>query len=224
MDDQHKPPSSDRREALKARHRRAIVDAATALMTEIGGTNFTVDQLAERADVSRRTVFNHFQTMDDIVLEVFGEMIETIVDSIDANLSSQATGRSGTTPVFDRVAEALRVTDLVTPITELTRIFGGEGTLPTSRQALLFERAIKDLGTRISATTLRHYPSADAFEVEVMCGALVSGALVVHRHWNEATDGGDTRESRRVWDELLDRLIAVIRGGYGALASDRSTS
>lgn len=224
MDDQHRPSSPDRRGALKARHRRAIVDAAAALMTETGGIDFTVDQLAERADVSRRTVFNHFATMDDIVLEVFGGMIETVSDSIDANMSSRTAGRPGTTSMFDQVTAALRGTDLVTPIVELTRIFGGLDASPTPRQAVLFERAIREAGSRISAATLRHYPSADPFEVEVMCGALLSGVLVVHRHWEESAGGVDTQESRRVWGELLDRLITIIRSAYGAHTSDHSTS
>lgn len=232
MDDQRRPAPTDRREALKARHRRAIVDAAAALMREIGGTSFTVDQLAERADVSRRTVFNHFATLDDIVLEVFGEMLATIIDDIDANLASQATERSGVVPVFDQVTAAIRSTDLVAPVIELTRIFGDgldlvhgeERAAPTSRQAVLFERAVNGLGARISTTVLRHHPTLDPFELEVMCGALVSGALVAHQYWYEATGAADTPESRQVWDGLLDRLLAVARSGYSPLPTVRAPS
>ncbi|MDA8368275.1 MAG: TetR/AcrR family transcriptional regulator [Nocardiopsaceae bacterium] len=230
MAERHRPPVSDRREALKARHRRAIIDAAAALMAEIGGTDFTVDQLAARADVSRRTVFNHFTTVDDITVEVFREMLGAVLANVDANLSASAWEHPGGTSMFDQVTSALRATDLVTPITELTRIFQPEGGgLPrilsakdrelNPRQAVLFERAITDLGTRIAATTMRHHPSADPLEVDLMCGALVGGALVVVRHWAQATGGVDTPESRRVWDELLDRMITVNRGGFKALPS-----
>lgn len=228
MAQQRRSPAVDRREALKARHRRAIVDAAAELMTEIGGTDFTVDRLAARADVSRRTVFNHFKTVDDITLEVFREMLAVILDGVDANLA--ASGED--TSMFDRVAGALRTTDLVTPINELTRIFQaqaqGHGTgqvlaigerALNPRQAVLFERALTDLGTRIAATTLRHHPSADPMEVELMCGALIGGALVVVRRWERATQGADTAESRRVWNELLDRMIGTYRDGLGALDS-----
>ena len=216
----------DRREALKARHRRAIIDAAAALMTEIGGTDFTVEQLAKRADVARRTVFNHFRTVDDITLEVFREMLGVVLDNVGANLAETSEGTS----MFDGVAGALRATDLVTPITELTRIFqdtngepvrilgaGGRGLDP--RQAVLFERALTDLGTRIAATALRHHPLADPLEVDLMCGALVGGALVVFRHWIQETGGADTPEARRVWDTLLDRMIDVYRDGFGALTT-----
>lgn len=224
MAEQRRSPALDRREALKARHRRAIVDAAAELMSEIGGTDFTVDRLAARADVSRRTVFNHFKTVDDITLEVFREMLAVILDGVDANLAASDEGTS----MFDRVAGALRATDLVTPINELTRIFQTEDCGPghvlaigdralNPRQAVLFERALTDLGTRIAATTLRHHPSADPMEVELMCGALIGGALVVVRRWERATQGADTAESRRVWNELLDRMIGTYRDGLGTL-------
>lgn len=226
MAPQRRSPATDRREALKARHRRAIVDAAAALMTEIGGTDFTVDQLAARADVSRRTVFNHFKTGDDITLEVFREMLGVVLDNVDANLASAGED----TLMFDRLAAALRATDLVTPIAEFTRIFQSEGCgpaqifdlgdhRPNPRQAVLFERAISDLGGRIAATTLHHHPAADPFEVDLMCGALVGGSLAVVRRWALVTGGTDTAESRRVWTELLDRMIGTYRTGFGAPGS-----
>ncbi|WP_026118977.1 TetR/AcrR family transcriptional regulator [Nocardiopsis ganjiahuensis] len=221
MADQRRPPAVDRREALKARHRRAIVDAAAALMTGIGGTDFTVDQLAARADVSRRTVFNHFKTMDDIILEVFREMLGAVLDNVDSNLAASG----GETSMFEQVSAALRATDLVTPITEFARIFQTEDCGPAQlldaggelspRQAVLFERAIADLGTRIASTTLRQHPSADPLEVELMCGALIGGSLAVVRIWARTTGGVDTTDSRRVWDELLDRMIRTYRDGFG---------
>ena len=235
MAERQRPSVPDRRGALKARHRRAIIDAAAELMTEIGGTDFTVDQLAARADVSRRTVFNHFTSVDDITVEVFREMLGMVLSNVDANLSAPTSEQPGGPSMFDRVAAALRATDLVTPITELTRIFQSKGggltrilnprdREPNPRQAVLLERALTELGTRIAATTMRHHPSADPLEVELMCGALVGGSLVVVRHWARVTGGVDTPESRRVWDELLDRMITVNRDGFGALSSETDAS
>ena len=53
---------------LKARSRRSILDAATALVIERGGPTFTVEELAERADVSRATVFNYFPSVSDVLV------------------------------------------------------------------------------------------------------------------------------------------------------------
>ncbi|MEK8226313.1 TetR/AcrR family transcriptional regulator [Oerskovia sp. M15] len=81
----------DRRAALKARHRRAIVDAAAALIGESGGTDFSVDELAGRADVSRRTVFNHFGSLDEVVTEVCSEVVGAALDRLDAIASGEST-------------------------------------------------------------------------------------------------------------------------------------
>ncbi|MFE1099460.1 TetR/AcrR family transcriptional regulator [Nocardiopsis alba] len=223
MASRHRSSAPDRREALKARHRRAIIDAAWELILEVGGTDFTVDRLAERADVSRRTVFNHFKTVDDIIVEVFGRMLGVVLDNVDANLAASAGEGDTETAMFDRVAAALRATDLVTPIRELTRLFDSGGGRTDPRRAVLLERTITDLGTRIAITTLRHHPRADPLEVDLMCGALVGGALAVVRHWEEATGGVDTAESRLLWDRLLGRMIHTYRDGFGALAAGSDT-
>jgi hypothetical protein len=57
-----------------------------------------------------------------------------------------------------------------------------------------------------------------------MCGSLVGGALVVFRHWGQRTGGVDSAESRRTWDELLERMITIHRAGFGTLtpATDAS--
>jgi AcrR family transcriptional regulator len=212
VETQHEQPPRDRREALKSRHRRAIVDAAAALMTERGDTGFTVDRLAERADVSRRTVFNHFRSLDDIVLEVFGEMLEAIVDSIEANLTAETGDQAGN--MFDEFAAAIRQTDLVTPITRLKRLLRQKGNEPAPSQAALFERAINDVGSRLTAIMTRRHPDADPLVVDLMCGAVISGGTVMVQRWEQATGGVDSDDSRRVWADLLDRMLSVTRDGY----------
>lgn len=215
VNDSHHAVPRDRREALKSRHRRAIVDAAAALMIETEGTNFAVDQLAERADVARRTVFNHFRSLDDVVLEVFGQILETIVDDIEANLPTTAEGQASN--MFDEVAAALRRTDLVTPITRLKRMLRRQGREPMPSQLALFERAINEQSTRLAAIMMARHSDADPLVVHLVCGALVSGSAVVVQHWEQATGGVDDEDSRRVWTELLDRMISVNRNGYGSV-------
>lgn len=216
---QHAPPGPDRREALKARHRRAILDAAAALMDQPGGTDFTVDALAERADVSRRTVFNHFASVEDIFVEVFGEVLGGFADHIDAKVSTPATGTRHSVSLLDQVTEALRDTDMVTPIAHIKRMLGNENREPTPREAAVLQRVVSDLGERTSRNLRRHYPSADGLTVDFFFGSLMSGLIVVYKRWNALTGGTTTEESRRVWDGLLDHLIATTRSGYGSLAT-----
>ena len=46
------------------RTRWAILDALAAVIAETGGLGFSVQQVAERAGVTHRTVYNHFPTRD----------------------------------------------------------------------------------------------------------------------------------------------------------------
>ena len=70
----------DRRTELKARYRQAILDAADSLICERGKPQFSVDELAERADVSRRTVFNHFSSLDDVIMTTCTQVLRATVD------------------------------------------------------------------------------------------------------------------------------------------------
>lgn len=222
--EQNTPPGMDRREALKARHRRAILDAAMTLMDQPGGSDFTVDTLAERADVSRRTVFNHFASVEDIVVEVFGEVLGGFADHIDARVSTPPAEGRHRVSLFDQVTEALRATDMVTPITHIKRMLGNENREPTPREAAVLQRVISDLGERTSKNLRRHYPSADGLTVDFFFSSLMSGLIVVYTRWNALTGGTATEESRRVWGDLLDRLIATTRAGYGSLATTHPAS
>ena len=207
-----------RRERTKARHRRRIVEAAAALIDERDGTGFTADELAEQADVARRTVFNHFGSVEEIVLEALGGMLASIVAGIEDELSARAADPGDADGMFDQLAAAVRAADLVTPICRLKRILGPDGGGVSHGHAQMFERAFTELRAQLAATLRRLHPDTDPFLVDLMCGAVVSGGVITVGYWEDATGGVDTPESRRVWDGLLDRMIAAARTGYGATA------
>lgn len=56
-----------RRERQRQRIRSAILEAALELFAEQGYAATTIDQIAERADLARRTVFNHFPRKRDML-------------------------------------------------------------------------------------------------------------------------------------------------------------
>ena len=56
----HRAPAPDRRTRDRERRRNQVYDAAVALFVERGFDSTTMDEVAERADVARATVFNHF--------------------------------------------------------------------------------------------------------------------------------------------------------------------
>ncbi|WP_454041685.1 TetR/AcrR family transcriptional regulator [Cellulosimicrobium sp. Marseille-Q8652] len=210
------PPTHDRRAALRRRHRGAIVDAAAALLEERDGSRFTVDELAARADVARRTVFNHFSSVDDVVAEVGARVLGTVADDFGASATApRDDDRDGS--LFDELAAVLRATDLVAPMAYLTRVLGSEGCAePSPRVTTMVARTFTDLSERLVEGLSRRHPEADLLDVQLLVASFMSGIMVIHRHWWQATGATDDAASREVWTGLLDHLVERARHGHAA--------
>ncbi|WP_329108715.1 TetR/AcrR family transcriptional regulator [Micromonospora sp. NBC_01699] len=205
--------SPDRRAALKARHRRAILDAAKALIVEGGTARFSVDQLAERADVSRRTVFNHFVSIDDVVTTVCTEVLAVVIDNFRAQVTATPAGTGSRTAMFDTVSAALRATDVAGTITFLWRALGGFGTgdpRPHQIVQATFSRTTVDLARELADRNA----DLDPLEAELLVSSLMHGTEVIAQHWLAATGAATDEAARTLWNELLERLIENIRTGY----------
>ncbi|ASN39473.1 TetR family transcriptional regulator [Arthrobacter sp. 7749] len=200
----------DRRADIKNRHRRAILDAAAAIMRERESSVFSVDELAARADVSRRTVFNHFASIDDVVIAVFGIELGAVVERL-ARIP-EGPGSS----MFDDLAETVRSTDLVPPMVYLTRVLGGDEPEPTPKQALLAARTFTEISTGLAAEMQRRHPGATALRVNLLVGSLTSGLLVIYQQWFTECGAFDTVQTRSHWTELVETLLESLRTGFGA--------
>jgi AcrR family transcriptional regulator len=76
------------RAAQRRRTRAAIVDAATRLLAE--GRTPSVDDVAAAADVSRRTVYMYFPTLDQLLLDAAVGALSA--RTVDAAVTSEAAG------------------------------------------------------------------------------------------------------------------------------------
>jgi AcrR family transcriptional regulator len=68
------PTRTGRRERKKLETRERIFESGVALFAAHGYDSTTMEQIGERADVSRATVFNYFARKEDIVFEWFGRL------------------------------------------------------------------------------------------------------------------------------------------------------
>lgn len=206
-------PTTDRRAALKARHRRAILDAAVELISERGEPRFGVDELAERADVSRRTVFNHFASLDDVVLTTCTERIALVIDEVQAAASATPVGDGTRTAMFDELALSLRSADLPGAITYLARALGGLKECHDPRAEALVQEAFSRTADHLATELTRRSPGVDPLDVQLLVSSLVRGVAVIAMHWVTSTDT-TAPDARTVWDGLVDRLIHSVRAGY----------
>ncbi len=77
------PDELGRRERKKELTRQALVDAAVRLFTERGYDQTGVADIAEAADVSKRTFFLHFPTKEDVLLGDAGTRADLAVRAVD---------------------------------------------------------------------------------------------------------------------------------------------
>lgn len=202
----------DRRAELKARHREAILDAADALIRERGKPQFSVDELAERADVSRRTVFNHFASLDEVIMTTCTRLLSVVVDEFRAATKATPAGDGSLVALFAEITSAVRAIDLPTVVAYLWGVLAEDRENGRSPHALgdVFTRATEQLSCEIADRN----PAIDGFEVAILVSSVMNGVAVVSGHWIARTGGTLDDASRIVWDELVDRLVAAIQTGY----------
>lgn len=63
--------------------REAIINAATQAFQEFGVNGTSMDKLAELANVSKRTVYNHFSTKEELVMHLVTQQWQTAILSIN---------------------------------------------------------------------------------------------------------------------------------------------
>lgn len=218
-----------RRERKKAATREAISDVATQLFMERGFDRVTVAEVAEAADVSIKTVFNHFGSKEDLFLDREAEVRQGIVDAVAARPPGQS-------------------------VTGALRVLLGEGGLPgdadwsalgdpgryrilqrffttwkdstslQGRHLLWNERLQEELCLTLAAELRR--PESDD-RVQTMGAMLVAAIHLRHRTFTAAVLAGVPADEvedrvREITAEALGRVGAAfpeLAAGRGALPS-----
>lgn len=207
------PPMLDRRSALKTRHRAAILRAARELVDERGGPRFSVDELADRADVARRTVFNHFASVDEVLLTLCDEVLDVLIDDFVAVVAATPVGERTRSSMFDEIAQTFRSADLPTAIATIVQILGTP-TPDDSRGQVLGNTAFSRVGDRLVEEVQRRNADTDPLDAELLVSSLMSGIIVISTHWITHTGAVIDPKGRAEWQRLLSRLIDAVRSGY----------
>lgn len=186
------------RERKKIRTRMAIRDATYALIKEQGYDATTVEQIAERAEVSQSTVFRYFPTKEDIVL----------TDAYDTLLEDLLRERPAGEPVRESLRRAIRKA-MTTALTGNPAHGQDEMVLrvrlmvevPQVRSRLMESMSVTGrlLCRALAERTGRQ---ENDLEVRVYAMGLMGALLETMVYWVD----GDCREDIL---ELIDRTLAV---------------
>ena len=192
---------SDLRARQRELARQAIVDACAELVTERHHLNFSMKEVAERAGVSLRTVYNHFAAREDLL-----DALSVVMDE-----KSQALG--------SQVARDLETrNDLLRAVRSNAAIFEQLGGISEA----LAQMPLVDVGRdsdRAARTKLitdfiaQQMPSATAGDAHAI--AEVLRHLLSHRSWFWLTReyGLDTTDVIRVVTWAIETLIDTAESG-----------
>jgi AcrR family transcriptional regulator len=140
-----------RRERKKLATRRALIDAAVELFTEHGFEKTTVAQIAERADVSTRTYFLHFETKEDVLSGEGDARVELGLKAIAERVPGE-----GPDETFARAMRTM-IDESETEETELGRLrYRMALEAPTVRANLLRRR--QEAERQFAAALLERFP------------------------------------------------------------------
>ncbi|MEP6560907.1 MAG: helix-turn-helix domain-containing protein [Nakamurella sp.] len=175
-----------------------LVDAAFELFDERGYEQTTVDDIAERAKVSRTTFFRTYRSKEDVIFPAHEQLMTAV---------RQRLGTSSDSTAIVAVSDAVRLV--------LLRYIE-EG--PRARQRYAITSKVAVLRDREIATAARYQrlfrdfiitwmgPSVhSALRAELMAAAVVAAHNHVLRRWLR----GDTTEPLREIDAAMSQVVAL---------------
>lgn len=185
------------RERKRARTRTAVLRAAAAVFDEQGYEATTIDAIAERADISPRTVFRYFGTKEDMALAELADFYGALVDQLAIRAPDEpplAALAGATHAAWSRPAGV--DTDAFNALLRLCE----EST--TLLAALL--RLAEEHERALVAELVRR--GGDERAMRVIAAAYLATLRIATDEWHH---GSDT--STRALREALDRCLAQLR-------------
>jgi len=202
-------PTPDRRSRKRLATRQKISDVATGLFIKRGFDKVTVDEIAEAADVSRMTVFNHFSRKEDMFFDLDDEGRVDLMSALQRR-------KKGTSPI-----EAVRLFAHWAVAGKRPYVrFSAAGTekflktIQASEALKARARAIRDELTDMLADGLvksanRHLPdSAASLAASLLVATWVVSALEAQRVFHESRD---VEKSNVTFLTMLDQGIKGVK-------------
>ncbi len=191
-------PQLGLRERKKIKTRTAIRDATYALIKEQGYDATTIEQIAERAEVSPSTVFRYFPTKEDIVL----------TDEYDPIILAELRNRPADEPWVESVQYVMKkaISFGLEQEPEITRLRSHLLVQVPAVRARMREHISVTSRMLAEAVAERTGWDKDSLEVRVYTISLISGFGEISQYWAESDFQEDLVD-------LVDRTVAVLAHG-----------
>jgi AcrR family transcriptional regulator len=196
-------------------NRRAILEAARKLIAAHGFGGFTSADLARHAGVSRRTVFNHFPSVEEAILAALSQELMDRADAWVEQVGPPGVRFATLAEAFD--AFAASVPQLAfNPTVEL--VSGAlEGDQNAARVGLAWRTSVLTaVCAKVSEGVCARMDNPDRLAVEVMAKTIMGAWSTAFEYWLFETGGNTDDAGQALLLELTEAAIAQVRAGYSA--------
>ena len=99
------PSDGNRYERAKEKTRQKIIDVAINLFNKQGFDSTSLEQIAEKADVARKTIYNHFPAKESIIIEYLQRLVRNRAPEVGRMLQEHVDTRSRLVSVLNQITE-----------------------------------------------------------------------------------------------------------------------
>ncbi len=189
------------RELKKARTRRAIADAAARLFAERGYEQVAVSDVARAAEVSEQTIYNYFQTKEQLVTDLDRDFQE----ELDRLIRTRAAGTSPAAAIRELVLDAVEGIRRV-PAEQWRGELGYLAAISPTVHRLSLEMSDRQANTIAAAIS---QSSTLTPEIAKLQGIALAGVFqIIITEAGQRTLNGQTQD--QIADELHPAIEAVL--------------
>ena len=212
-------PLTKKKKSVSARKREAIIEAAKRAFQADGVEGTSMDRIAELAGVSKRTVYNHFPSKEDLVLFLISELWQQSMVQIDVPYDASAPLEGQLAALVS--AEVELVTDR--EFLGLARIAAGHFLYhPEALQEMIAELAAQETAlTRwlTAATADGRLRSMDVAFAHAQLHSLIKGSCYYPQLLGIEVELDTAQKTR-----LIDETVAMFLNHYRSAISGSPAS
>jgi AcrR family transcriptional regulator len=207
-----------RRELNKAATRQAITDAALGLLRSEGPGNFTVEDIADSAGISRRTFFNYFGSTDAALASITHGFLDTAIQQFKLRPAEE--------PVLQSAQEALMALAdpmTVAPLAELFTLTQ-QSTLMAHSELEAWDYCREQI-TAVARSRAAATPGADnELYFRALAGSVISCGKAAMEVWFARRGADLSPASLAELRQLLIDAMALLGSGFTAGSMPASPS
>ncbi|HMJ13743.1 MAG TPA: TetR/AcrR family transcriptional regulator [Polyangiaceae bacterium] len=201
------PGSYDRQassEQRRAEQRARLLAAANAVFARDGYARASVDAIVERARMSRRTFYEHFNDISDIFLHVYDQAASVLLRVVDSAI------RQKKDPVEKLEAGVVAYLQTFQQNADIARVIHREIRAAGPAHALRHELAVMRFASLLSEGVVEAYArgSATRAPTETTVYALVAGLEAVGVRY---VDRGEESRIMEAAPELIELVLRAFR-------------